>query len=439
MSMSIAPSMARSIVAASDGTESQQAALPPALRDAQGREYRLQIDPSSGLPQYRHASEQRDATGSLSIEIVITLAPDGSFTRRTSQDLQLASGDGRRETVLARHAADGTQTGERVESFTRRGSRTTDEKTEGTYVAGTLVRRETDLHQREEATNPTSGEATSVEARIRGVWDEGGMPITDQTVPHVDRTETQRVSSPGQGINKDTPRTLTFTARGAGPLGALTYEDHGTLVVRFAGRKGQYIERELRVPLDAATGAPRMDQAEVTRTDDKQNLVNKGLMQARIWGGLASNVSWIIGVNFVRGGMGRGLLAASAAAAGAQLTGEVHAVATKRNDGDWSRVVRSGYDALLVGLLAAYRSGRPRLSLDSTPQLMALNGVGAAGLAMNGSELLGGRDQLGADRLTASLRDTRLGAGLSTPEPASPLDGDWRMEPRFDAARVLLG
>jgi hypothetical protein len=434
MSIASTPSMSRALGAARlDATDapSGEAALPPVIRDAQGREFRLQVDAASGLPQYRHASEQRDQAGSsLSLEVLITLAADGSFTRRTTQHLQLASGDSQREEVLASFGTDGAQVGETVDSFTRRGTQTTTERTTGTYAQGELVRRETTSGQRDEATD-AAGEHAVVSADIRGTWFNGGAPLTDDVVPMVDRTETQQITTPGQGLHKQSPRTLTFTAHGAGPLNALTWDDSGKLVVRFEGAKGQYLERELRVPLDRATGTPDMERAEVVRTDDGQNLVNKGLMQARIWGGLVSNLSWVVGLNFARGSLGKGFLALSAAAAGAQLTGEVHAVATRRNDGDWGRVATSAYDVLLTGMLAAYMTGRPdaRTSLGAT-QRLGLTGLAGAGAATNVAEL-------------GALRSPSTAAGFTPvelPDPApSPLDGAWRSEPRFDAAAALLG
>ena len=450
MSIAIAPSSMRALAAADGATndETQQADLPPVIRDGQGREFRLQVDPVTGAPQYRHASQQRDEAGNtLDLEILITFAADGGFARRTTQHLNLANGDQQRQVATETHAADGTLTGETVESFTKEGSATTTEYTVGTYAGGELVKRETDLTQRDEATDAKTGEHTVVEAKIHGTWDEQGAPITDETVPHVDRTETQRITSPGQGINKDTDRTLTYTAHAAGPLGALQHDEYGTLVVRFEGRNGQYLERELHVPVDQATGAPKMDLAETVRTDDKQNLVNKGLMQARIWGGFASNLSWVIGLTFARGSLGRGFLGFSAAAAAAQLTGEVHAVATRRNDGDWARVATSAYDTLLTGLLVAATSKRPdaRIQTMSNQQRLGLGALGAGSLALNLGELngtIGAR--VGADGLTNRLLDATRGAGL-LPAPAGPavhaptLDtGTLQLDERFDAAAALL-
>ena len=427
-------------VAAADG-DAPQGGLPPTLTDAQGRVFRLQVDPITGHPQYLHAATQRDQAGnSLTLEILIDLAPDGSFTRKTSQNLSLANGDSQREVVLASHGADGVQTGETVESATKEGSATTSERTVGTYAAGKLVKRETNLEQRDEATDAKTKEQTVVSAKIHGVWDNGGQEITATTIPTVDRNETQQILSPGQGINKDTDRTITFTRHAAGPLNALDWDDNGTLLVRFEGHKGQYIEREMRVPLDQTNGAPKMDEAETIRTDDKQNLVNKGLMQARIWGGLASNLSWIVGINFARGSLGKGFLAFSAAASGAQLLGETHAVATKRNDGDWSRVVVSAYDMLLTGMLSAYMSGRKDARTQlSGAQRLALTGAAAPSLAIHGAQLTGATGAIGSDALTRRLNDVGIGAALAAPKVASPLDGEWRLEPRFDAARALLG
>lgn len=426
-------------VAAADG-ETPQGGLPQKLTDAQGRVFNLQVDPTTGHPQYLHAATQRDQAGnSLDLAILIDLAPDGSFTRKTSQNLSLANGDSQREVVLASHDAQGVQVGELTESATKEGAATTSERTVGTYAAGKLVKRETDLDQRDEATDAKTKEKTVVSATIHGTWDNGGQEITATTIPTVDRNETQQILSPGQGINKDTDRTITFTRHGGGPLNALDWDDDGKLIVRFEGHKGQYIEREMRVPLDQATGAPDMDKAETTRTDDKQNLVNKGLMQARVWGGLASNLSWIVGINFARGSLGKGFLAASAVASGAQLLGETHAVATKRNDGDWSRVVVSAYDMLLTGMLSAYMSGRKDVGTLSSSQKLGLSAAVAPSLAVHGAQLTGAADPIGGNALTKRLRDAGVGAALVAPKVASPLDGQWRLEPRFDAGRALLG
>lgn len=438
-----AASVPRAIAATEtvDGEGGQPQGLPPTITDAQGRVYRLQVDPLTQHPQYRHAAEQRDQAGnSLTLEVLIDLAPDGSFTRRTTQQLSLVNGDNQREVMLASHAADGTQTGEQLESLRREGNATTSERTVGTFANGKLVRRETDIEQADQATDPKTREVTTVSAQIRGTWDEGGAPITDGTVPTVDRRETQKIVSPGQGINKDTDRTITFTRHGAGPLGSLDWDDHGSLVVRFEGRKGQYIERELRVPLDQTSGDPDMAAAEEVRTDDRQNLVNKGLMQARIWGGLASNLSWIVGINFARGNAGKALLAFSAAASGAQLVGETHAVATRRNDGDWGRVALSAYDMLLTGMLAAYMTGRRGAQAQlGVPQRAALTALGGASLAAHGAQLTGAVSPIGADALTKRISDVGIGAALAQPDERSRFDEAWRLEPRFDAGSVLLG
>ncbi|MCW2927470.1 MAG: hypothetical protein JWM86_1438 [Thermoleophilia bacterium] len=426
-------------VAPADG-DAEPNALPQTLTDAQGRVFKLQQDPVSGHPQYRHSAEQRDQAGStLSLEILIDLSPDGSFSRRTTQQLNLANGDSQREVVLASHDAQGVQVGETVESASKEGTATTSEKTVGTYAAGKLVRRETDVEQADQATDPKTRETTRIANKIHGTWDEGGREITNATVPKVDRNEEQRIDSPGQGINKDTDRSIVFTRHGAGAVNAIDWDDAGKLVVRFEGHKGQYIEREMKVPLDQTTGAPDMANAETVRTDDKQNLVNKGLMQARIWGGLASNLSWIAGVNFAKGSLGKGFLALSAASAGAQLLGETHAVATKRNDGDWSRVAVSAYDMLLTGMLAAYMSGRKDVGTLSMGQRTGLTALGGAGLMANGSNLLGA-NPLGTGSLMKGVNaDTGIGAQLAALQGSSPLDSQWRMEPRFDAGRALTG
>jgi hypothetical protein len=150
-----------------------------------------------------------------------------------------------------------------------------------------------------------------------------------------------------------------------------------------------------------------------------------------------SNLSWIAGVNFARGSLGKGFLGLSAAASAAQLVGETHAVATKRNDGDWGRVAVSAYDMLLTGMLAAYMTGRKdvRSSL-TTNQRMGLTALGSAGLAANGANALGA-SPLGANALTDRLKDATIGATLQ--QPTSRLDTQWRLEPRFDAGAALLG
>lgn len=419
---------------------SGQQQLPPTLTDAQGREFRLQHDPVSGHPQYRHTSGQRDQAGNtLTVEIVIDLAPDGSFTRRTSQALDLVGGDRRHEVVTSSHGPDGTQLRELAESTRVQGRAVTTERTVGTYAAGQLVRREAHVEQSDEATDAKTRETTRVHTRIHGVWDAAGEPITDATVPVVDRTDTQSIRSPGQGINKDTDRSLTFTRHAHGPAGALDWDEHGSLVVRFEGRRGQYIERELRVPLDPADGAPEMSRAEVTRTDDRQNLLAKGLMQARIWGGLTSNLSWIIGINFARGSAFKGLLAVSAASAGAQLIGEGHAVATRRNDGDWGRVAVSAYDMLLTGMLAAHMYRRRGLGSLTTGQQAGLTALGGTGLGMHGAQLLGGVSPIGSQKLGNGLGDAGIGRSMLPAAAAGTSDGAWRAQPRFDAAAALLG
>ncbi|MCW2925174.1 MAG: hypothetical protein JWM98_2578 [Thermoleophilia bacterium] len=422
-----------------DGDGAGAQALPPTITDAQGRVFTLGQDPATGHPQYRHASEQHDEAGSrLELEIVIDLAEDGSFSRKTSQSLSLASGDSQREVVLASYAADGTQVGETTDSTKHEGEGSLTEHTVGTFAAGQLVRRETDIVNVQAQTDPTTHEATRIEAKVHGTWDGGGKPITDATVPTVDRTERQQVTTPGGGINKDTSRTLTFTRHGAGPLDALAWDAQGTLLVRFEGHGGQYIEREMTVPLRGAEGAPSMDDAVTVRTDDHQDLVNKGLTQARVWGGLVSNLSWVAGINFAKGSLGKGLLGLSAAAAGVELVGEGHAVATKRNDGDWGRVASSAYDLLLTGMLGAYMSGRKDVGTQlSTTQRVGLSALGGAGLVGNATELLG-RSPIGAGALSGGLASAGIGADL-LPAPTSRLDTQWRLEPRFDAGSALAG
>ncbi|EFK95156.1 hypothetical protein LDC_2839, partial [sediment metagenome] len=116
MSVGAAASPARAVATPSTQLETPRdadasgQAPAPVIRDAQGREFHLQQDPVTGNPQYRHAAEQRDQSGgSLNLEILITFTPDGAFTRRTTQQLQLASGDSQREVVTGSFNADGVQ------------------------------------------------------------------------------------------------------------------------------------------------------------------------------------------------------------------------------------------------------------------------------------------------------------------------------------------
>lgn len=421
-----------------DGETTAGQALPRTLTDARGRVFDLQQDPISEHSQYRHVAEQRDGGSLLELEILIDLSPDGSFTRRTAQSLMLANGDGQRETVFASYDARGIQVGETTDSARREGETSLTEKTTGIYVAGVLVKRETDLVRVEAQTDPITAERTTSEAKVHGTWDEGGLPISDATVPIVDRAEKQVIHSPGQGINKDTDRSLTFTRHGAGPLDAIDWDETGNVLVRFEGRNGQYMERELSVPLSAADGAPDMANATELRSEDRQNAVNKGLTQARVWGGLVSNLTLVAGANFLRGGLGKGVLGVSAAAAGAQLIGEGHAIATKRNDGSWSRLATSAYDMVLTGMVVALRGGRGNLTQPSASSRLGLSALGGAGIANNGSELLGNANPIGSDALTSRLGDVSIGRDL-LPRSTSRLDSPWRLEPRFDAGAALAG
>lgn len=429
--------MSRVIAANQDDTTT--GTLPPTITDAQGRVFRLQQDPVTGAPQYRHASQQRDQAGNtLDLEIVITLAADGSYSRRTAQNLQLTSGEAQRAITLQSFDPQGLQVGQVDDTETRKGTSLTTEHVVGTFTAGALVHRAADVVQQDAQTDAKTKESVHVESRIHADWDNGGTPITSATVPVLDRQDTQRYGTPGGGINKDTDRILTFTRHAAGPVNALDWDDAGKLVVRFEGHKGQYLERELRVPLAQDTGAPDMTHAEEVRTDDHQNLVNRGLMKARIWGGLASNLSWIIGLNFTTGRARAGLLAVSAAASGAELVGEVHAVATKRNDGDWGRVAMSAYDALLTGALAAFISHRkPFTGQQITPGITSVGtALAATGLAVNGAELAGS-NPIGIDALDTGIDQVRVGAlGAAG---AGTLRTGLDTEPRFDAAAALLG
>lgn len=410
------------LAAAADGAASS--VLPPVIQDAQGRSYSLQTDPVTGHPQYHHAGQQRDAGGNtLSTDILIDLQPDGGYSRRVAQQLSLVNGDLQSIESRARYDAAGRQLGEESSTTTRQGDVATSEQVRGTYAGGVLVRREADVLQEQSATS-ADGEQTGSKTAVHATWFADGAPITDATVPTLDRRDTQTARTPGAGINVDTDRLLTFTRHATGPSDALRWDANGSLVVRFNGRGAQYLERELQVPLGAG-GEPDMASAVVVRDEDHQNLVAKGLMQARIWGGLASNITWITGILFARGGTSAALLGASAAASGAQFVGEAHAVATRRNDGDWGRVAMSAYDLLLTGMLAAYRSGSRRSSAPGAGLLAA----GTASVGMNVLRL-GGVSRHG---------DAPVGFGLLSRQGSRPLLSTLELDSRFDAARAVLG
>src|SRR5690606_16767728 len=119
----------------------------------------------------------------LDLSIVIDLDPSGTYTRTTTQHLQLVSGDSKLERVDAAYDASGKQTSELLEATTKQGALTQTERTETAFAAGVAVRRETDITQSQSQTDPETKEQSSIEVRVNGIWEEGGAPLKDTTIP----------------------------------------------------------------------------------------------------------------------------------------------------------------------------------------------------------------------------------------------------------------
>lgn len=448
---SVAPTTAGAIAAPQPGSDAGSAsdqALQP-ITDAQGRVFYPRVDPSTGHTLYEHQSQQTAANGNrVQLAITIDLSQDGSYARTVDQRLDTTTGDFQQEREISRYSNAGIQVGDEVTGHSKVAGRETFEQTASEFTQGAEVRRNTDLRVLEESHDAT-GAAANGETTIHASWDNGGQPLTAETIPVLDRHELVRYSAPGLGINKDTDRVITTRRHAVGPMNALTYPEPMSLVVRFNGHDGQYIEREMSVPLDAA-GAADFAHATTTRTDDHQSGLVKGLMQARIWGGFASSWLGVLGVRLLgtNHGLARGMMYAGLAAGAAEGVGEVHALATKRNDGSTGRLFMSLYDSAWLGLVTYYTRGGGGGSAVSSRMasmsgitgagtMLGLGGIGVHGMQVandvrNGSSLIGGP---GSNRGDVNLADQVMPRDRARALAASA----WRPEPRFDVQRQLIG
>jgi hypothetical protein len=373
--------------AATDAAAGGSNAQP--ITDAQGRVYYPSIDPTTGHLLYTHTSTGTNSAGvRQQLVIIIDIAADGSFTRTVRQDLAATNGSRSTQQTRSQFSQEGLQLAEQTTTYVVESGRSTTEDTRSEFARGKLVGRVTDLVVTEQATDPAG---TSVDARtvVRATWSAGGEPITGDTVPMIDRRELATVTAPDAGINKGTTRQISTERRVSGPLNQLVWDSSMRMVVRFNGRGSQYIERELRVPLDAA-GTPDYDRAEVIRTDDRQSGFVKAATQARIWGGFAGSWMGIIGSRIapVSRPVGHALMYAGVGASLAAVGGEGHAIATRRNDASYGRLFMELYDTTWLGLLVASR----RRSVGAEVSALATTALtisSIAGSARFAGELLG--------------------------------------------------
>lgn len=406
-----------------------------------GRSYTVRLDPDTGHVLLDHRSSQAGADGLvLTIDIHIDLAPDGSFRRAVQQRIAAPSGEFQHELTTSSFDAGGLQLSEVTEGRLQTAARTRSERTVTDFAAGEPIRRTLRLQQVDLASG-IGGERSRVELDIAATWDEHGAPLTDQSVPAIDRTERATYTSPGQGINVDTDRVITTVAHATGTPEALVHDRPMQLVVRFNGHGDEYVERELSVPI--VDGEPVMSQAVVVRSDDHQAALTKGMTQARIWGGFVSGWMAVIGLNMRNGslkGLGRGLMYGGVAAGLSEVAGEGHAMLTRRNDASGSRLFMSIYDTTWTGLLTY---ATRRRSLGARAQLAAnIAGIGSASIASArlGSDLAG-RSGLGT-LLASGARGTARGAIDASRQlfaySDSPFGDDWRAVPRVDLVSSVV-
>jgi hypothetical protein len=410
--------------------EAPEAAAGDSFTDPQGRTFHRRGDPATGHVYWEHAREQSDQAGNrLRTEAVLDVAPEGSIVRTELQRLERAGGDVEQVRRQTSFSPQGERTSEVTDSLERtRGAggvaREERSTVTGTFREDKLVAQHMDMDVEERLGDPGDIAAQSTEARTKltADWDNGGAPITQETVPRLRREQTVRYSLPNEGLHKGQPRVITTTQVASGTPTALVHEPMA-LVVRFQGRGGQFMERHLQVPVDA-NGEPDMARAKTVKDIDGQHLLDKGLLQARIWGGFASSLAVIVGANLIRtpmGGLGKGLVGAGLLASTAALGGEVHAQATGRTDASWPRLAMSVYDTTWNGLFAALLFGRGGGGRHAQPS------AGRDPLAMLA---MGGAGSAAVGRL--ALDASAQGAGAGT--------GDWknvRSGPTFDAARDM--
>lgn len=417
---------------------------PNTFTDGQGRVFHRRIDPATGHTLLEHTSTQSDTAGNrLELAITLDIAPVGGIQKTVHQHLALATGAVQDDVAVTTFDPQGQTTGEVSDFHSQEAAKETFEHTVGTYSAGQVVRRVTDLRQLETAAE-ANGERVDGEVKVTGVWENGGLPLTDAIVPTIDRHEKITYTSPGQGINKDTARTISTAKHATGTLTQLTYPKPMQLKVRFEGHGGQYIERELSVPLDAQ-GTPNMAAATTVGTDDHQSTPVKVLTNFRIFGGLASNLLGFAGIRLLAssGSIGRGLLFAGIGAGAAELVGEGHALLDKRNDGDPGRLFMAAYDTVWLGLVAAYTKGKPPTldhKLFNTPVTKgaAMASLAAPGLAGAGLGLLGRQGNIDFRNPALGFETTAAGSRLLSRQlaPVAGVD-NWREVNRFDGVARL--
>ncbi len=361
--------------------------LPPTIKDGSGREYKLKTDPQNGAPYYEHVSQVTAPNGNrLDLNISLYFLADGGMLRKVNQKVSAPNGDTRQDLIQTVIGKDGLPKAEQLDSRITKPGRVDHEVTTSVFSAGKPVRKSTDLSVVQEQYDPASKTAINSTTRIHAEWGDGQTPISQDAPPaSLSRSEDVSYKTDGGGINKDTPRIITTHREGAmGTDGKFAWVGDMQLIVRFDGRGGQYLEIERQVPMDAA-GNPIMARAKTIRTDDKQNLVNKGMMQARIWGGFAGNLLAIAGSRMLGGsfgGVGKALVGVGIAATGAAFAGEAHAAATQRNDASMARLFMTGYDTAWMGLYGAYLIKRRGMSASAQINNLA-TGAGLAGLAGN--------------------------------------------------------
>lgn len=386
-------------------TDALAAAGDDSFVDPQGRRFQRRNDPATGHVYWEHADRVADQAGNrLATEIVIDIAPQGTVVRTERQRLERANGDIEQLQRAVHFDGTGKRTSEvtdTLESTTKDGVR----REEKAHIVGTiqqeqLVRQRMDMRVVEQV-GEAPGQTVRGETTIRAEWDNDGQPIDQNTVPTLQREQVVRYDVPGGGLHKGYPRIITTAQRASGRVDALQHEPMA-LTVRFEGKGGQYLERQLEVPVDGH-GQAEMARARTIKEIDGQSRVDKGLMQARIWGGFASSLAIIVGANLLRtplGGVGKALVGGGLVASTASLTGEVHAVATERNDASWARLAMGVYDTTWNGLYAALLFGRSRRGAQVHGASTA-RPDGAAMLAMSGA----GVGVLGRTALDANADD----------------------------------
>lgn len=407
------------------------------ITDGQGRVYTPRVDPATGHLLLEHSSAQTGPQGEqATLAITIDIAPDQSFVRTVDQAIRSQNGDHQSERTVAAFSSQGVQLSEVTTASTRAAGKSSTEQTRGTFTNGALVNRVTDLVMTESGSGQGAERLEST-SNIHAEWKNDGQPITDQTVPTIERRDHTVSTLPDGGINKGTDRVITFDRRATGTPGALTYPDPMKVVVRFNGRGSEYIERELAVPLDA-TGAAHYDRARVVRDEDKQSSLVKAATKARVWGGFAGSWMGIIGLRLQPRlpGAGKALMYAGVGASMAGVGGEAHALATRRNDASMARMVMELYDTTWLTLLVGLRT---RGSVGSHINRM-VPGALAAGGAVQGMELVSDLRGNGPLRTSSrSFESARIGASMSQIGVSTSGDTSWRPEPRFDAAAHILG